>query len=76
MLGFESITINQTVRSNRIHKEIIAGTSERQSIVRSRVLSTIDGGTNVLKRILDRISIIINVDSRECLDFGIGFKTS
>ena len=64
VLGLESLTINQTIRSNRIHKEIVAGTSERQSIVRSMVLPTIDYGINVLKTILGgvMISSIINVE--------------
>ena len=63
VLGLESLT-NQTVSSTGIHKEIVAGTSEKQSIVRSRVLPTIEGGINVLKTILGgvMISSILNVE--------------
>ena len=65
-LGLESLT-NQTISSTGIHKEIVADTSERQSIVISRVLPTIEGGINVLKTILGgvMISSIINVDKQK-----------
>ena len=62
-LGLENLT-NQTVSSTGMHKEIVAGTSERQSIVRSMVLPTIDYGINALKTILGgvMISSIINAE--------------
>ena len=50
-LGLENVEFSQAINAEGIHKEIIAGTTVRQSIVRSSVLPTIDGGTKVLKTI-------------------------
>ena len=50
-LGLENVQFSQAINAEGVHKEIVAGTTVRQSIVRSSVLPTIDGGTKVLKTI-------------------------
>ena len=50
-LGLEGVEISQVINAEGVHKEIVAGTTVRQSVVRSSVLPTIDGGTKVLKPI-------------------------
>ena len=50
-LGLEGVEFSQVINSEGIHKEIVAGTTVRQSVVRSSVLPTIDGGVKVLKPI-------------------------
>ena len=50
-LGLEGVQVSQAINAEGIHKEIVAGTKVRQSIVRSSVLPTIDGGVKVLKPI-------------------------
>ena len=50
-LGLEGVEFSQIINSEGIHKEIVAGTTVRQSVVRSSVLPTIDGGVKVLKPI-------------------------
>ena len=50
-LGLEGMEISQAITAEGVHKEIVAGTTVRQSVVRSSVLPTIDGGTKILKPI-------------------------
>ena len=50
-LGLEGVQVSQAINAEGIHKEIVTGTKVRQSIVRSSVLPTIDGGVKVLKPI-------------------------
>ena len=50
-LGLEGVQFSQVINSEGVHKEIVAGTTVRQSVVRSSVLPTIDGGVKVLKPI-------------------------
>ena len=50
-LGLKGVEVSQAINAEGIHKEIVAGTSVRQSIVRKSVLPTIDGGVKVLKPI-------------------------
>jgi hypothetical protein len=50
-LGLEGMQVSQIITAEGVHKEIVAGTTVRQSVVRSSVLPTIDGGTKILKPI-------------------------
>ena len=50
-LGLEGVQFSQAINAEGVHKEVVTGTTVRQSIVRSSVLPTIDGGVKVLKPI-------------------------
>ena len=50
-IGLEGLQISQAMSAEGVHKELVSGTTVRQSIVRSSVLPTIDGGVKVLKPI-------------------------
>ena len=79
-LDLKGVQITQAINAEGIHKEIVAGTSVRQSIVRSSVLPTIDGGVKVLKPIFGgvRQSTAAGVNLRTEMgasDTGMGLTT-
>ena len=73
------VQVNESITATGLHQEINAGTTVRQSIVRSSVLPTIDGGTKVLKTIFAgvRTSNAITADGAGAgLGIGAGLSST
>ena len=78
-LGLEGVEISQAINAEGVHKEIVAGTTVRQSVVRSSVLPTIDGGTKVLKPIFGGVrqsSVGAGSGAGLGAEFGLGASST
>jgi len=75
-LGLEGVEISQAISAEGIHKEIVAGTTVRQSVVRSSVLPTIDGGTKILKPIFGGVRQSSAISSAAAAGAGFGAEFS